>query len=116
MARTSSIYQEEVIPSPLQQTWRNFSSYPVAMVGLWTIGILLVICLLAPVIAPYEPDSQKIDALLKQPSWHAEGEVEHFFGTDDLGRDVFSNAVARQDQQRGVAHDDSSFRNLLAAA
>ena len=90
MPRASNIYQEETIPSPLLQTWRNFSSYPLAMVGLWTMAVLVLISILAPVIAPYEPDYQNLDALLDPPSWHADGYVNHFLGTDDLGRDILS--------------------------
>lgn len=93
MARTSNIYQEERIPSPLQQTWRNFSSNPISMIGLWTIALLLLVSLLAPFIAPYDADHQNVSALLKPPSWHDDGYIDHFLGTDDLGRDIFSRLL-----------------------
>ena len=42
---------------------------------------------LAPWIAPYDPDAQDYDALLIPPSW------PHLFGTDSLGRDIFSRVL-----------------------
>lgn len=93
MAGANSIYQEEVIPSPLRQIWLNFLSYPVAMLGLWVFIILIVIALIAPLIAPYPPHYQHTDALLFPPSWHPNGHIAYFLGTDDLGRDIFSNLL-----------------------
>ncbi|MDP2562430.1 ABC transporter permease subunit [Psychrobium sp. 1_MG-2023] len=93
MARASSIYQEEVIPSPLRQIWLNFMSYPVAQLGLWTFLLFLFIAIFAPFLAPYPPDYQHTNALLSPPSWHPDGNIAYFFGTDDLGRDIFSNLL-----------------------
>jgi peptide/nickel transport system permease protein len=47
----------------------------------------LLIALLAPVIAPYSPTAQKVTNRLKPPS------AQHWFGTDELGRDVFSRVL-----------------------
>jgi len=93
MARASSIYQEEVIPSPIRQVWLHFLSYPVAMIGLWIFGGYVVVAILAPLIAPYPPHFQHTDALLFPPSWHPNGQISYFLGTDDLGRDIFSNLL-----------------------
>jgi len=93
MARANSIYQEESIPSPIQQIWRYFISYPVAVIGLWVFVILLIAAVIAPFIAPYSPHFQHTDALLLPPSWHPDGQVAYFLGTDDLGRDIFSNLL-----------------------
>lgn len=93
MARANSIYQEEVIPSPLRQVWQHFISYPVANIGLWVVIILVIVSILAPLIAPYPPNFQHTDALLYPPSWHPDGQVAFFLGTDDLGRDIFSNLL-----------------------
>jgi peptide/nickel transport system permease protein len=43
--------------------------------------------LLAPLIAPYSPTAQKVTNRLKPPS------AQHWFGTDELGRDVFSRVL-----------------------
>lgn len=93
MARSDSIYQEDTIPTPLRNIWLNFISYPVAMLGLWVFIGFLVITLVAPFIAPYPPGLQHPDALLFPPSWHDDGQVSYFLGTDDLGRDILSNLL-----------------------
>lgn len=93
MVRTSQIYQEEIIPSPQQQLWRNYASSPVAMLGLWVFGIFVFISIFAPLLAPYPQGYQHTSALLMAPSWHPTGHVAFFFGTDDLGRDILSNLI-----------------------
>ena len=93
MAQANTIYQEESIPSPLRQIWLNFLSYPMAMLGLWIFAAFVLMAILAPMLAPYPPDFQHTDALLSPPSWHANGNIAYFLGTDDLGRDIFSNLL-----------------------
>lgn len=56
------------------------------------VGILLALlianaCLLAPVIAPYEPAHQDLSIGLSGPSW------EHLLGCDQLGRDLLSRLL-----------------------
>jgi peptide/nickel transport system permease protein len=58
-----------------------------ATLGFWVITTLLFISLLAPFIAPYDPFQIHAWDILSPPS------MKHFFGTDDLGRDVFSRVV-----------------------
>lgn len=43
--------------------------------------------LLSPIISPYDPVKQNFDDILSSPS------LDHIFGTDDLGRDVFSRVL-----------------------
>ncbi len=93
MARASGIYQEEIIPSPMRQIWLHFLSYPVAVLGLWVFIILILVALIGPFVAPYPPHYVHTDALLFPPSWHPDGHIAYFLGTDDLGRDIFSNLL-----------------------
>lgn len=58
-----------------------------AMVGLAVILAWALIALAAPLVAPYGPLQQKVEDRLQPPSW------QHPFGTDELGRDVFSRVV-----------------------
>jgi peptide/nickel transport system permease protein len=62
--------------------WRR----PLALVGLAIIGAWAVIALFAPLIAPQNPLLQKF-SILAGPSG------AHWFGTDELGRDVFSRVL-----------------------
>jgi peptide/nickel transport system permease protein len=59
---------------------------PRGAIGLTLVVILLLCGLLAPLIAPYNPNGQTSTALLG-PS------AAHFFGTDELGRDNFSRVL-----------------------
>jgi peptide/nickel transport system permease protein len=59
---------------------------PLAAVGILFAGAWLVVALLAPWLSPYDPLDQA--ARLYQPP-----SAEHLFGTDDLGRDVFSRVL-----------------------
>ncbi|NQT95874.1 MAG: ABC transporter permease, partial [Candidatus Omnitrophica bacterium] len=55
--------------------------------GAIIIGLLVVVGLLAPLLVPYDPFEVNIKSALLAPS------VEHLFGTDYLGRDVFSRMI-----------------------
>lgn len=60
---------------------------PLALWGLVIIVVILLLALLAPWIAPFDPDSINVKALLLSPS------STHWMGTDGLGRDVFSRML-----------------------
>lgn len=87
------IYQEDNIPSPTERLWQSFSSNPFALAGLWIVVSLLLLTIFGPLIAPYSPEQQDPNALLLPPSWDPAGTVEHFLGSDDLGRDIFSRLL-----------------------
>ncbi|SHI08349.1 ABC transporter permease subunit [Ferrimonas marina] len=87
------LYHEDKIPSPWHQIWRHFKARPSAMIGLWSLTLLVLIALLGPVLAPYSAEQQVTDQLLMPPSWYQEGSVEFFLGTDALGRDIFSRVL-----------------------
>ena len=88
-----SLYEEEFHPSPWQRTWAAFRTSHVAIVGLIVLGIFVLFSLFAPLLAPYSPTAQNIDGLLIPPSWQPNGSISHIFGTDALGRDVFSRII-----------------------
>jgi cationic peptide transport system permease protein len=87
------IYRDDSIPSPMLKIWQSFAANPFALAGLWTIVLLLLLTLFGGFIAPYAPEYQDPKALLLPPSWDPAGTVEHFLGTDDLGRDIFSRLL-----------------------
>lgn len=73
--------------SPLARSLRVLTRNRMAMAGLAVILIWALIALAAPLIAPYGPFQQKVEDRLQPPSW------QHPFGTDELGRDVFSRVI-----------------------
>lgn len=59
----------------------------VALIGLLFIFFIFLIAIFAPLIVPYDPYKINVYKVLEPPS------KEHIFGTDELGRDVFSRIV-----------------------
>ena len=68
--------------SAVPQAWRQ----PLAIAGMLLAGAWIVVAIFAPLIAPYDPLAQTAD-LVVPPS------TAHLFGTDELGRDVFSRVM-----------------------
>jgi len=69
---------------------RRLTRGPLAMASVTTIALLLVAAAFGPVLAPYVEDAEgaiHADARLQPPSW------THPFGTDELGRDVWSRVL-----------------------
>jgi len=60
---------------------------PLSMMGLAIVAALIVVAILAPYIAPYNPIEQDLSMRLSPPS------SDHIFGMDTLGRDIFSRVV-----------------------
>jgi peptide/nickel transport system permease protein len=67
--------------------WLNLKSNPLAVVGLTIIVLFIALSLLAPWLAPYDPATQNLGNRLAFPS------AEHWFGTDELGRDILSRIL-----------------------
>jgi peptide/nickel transport system permease protein len=72
---------------------------PVSAFGLALLFLLIIGAVFAPLIAPYNPDGFDAAAKFMPPSSH------HLFGTDDVGRDLFSRVLygARYSLTAGVA-------------
>lgn len=81
------VIQAEKVSGPWHDAWRAFRKNKIAMAGLIMIVFFVLIALLAPVIAPYDYKAQELADRLKPPS------SEHWFGTDDLGRDLFTRVL-----------------------
>ena len=66
---------------------RKFRHNTKAMIGLSIVVALVVVAIFAPYIAPYSISETSIEDRTEGPS------LDHPFGTDDLGRDIFSRVV-----------------------
>ena len=77
--------------SPLAAWWRHFryvvSENPVTLFAFCLFAMFVILALLGPWIVPFDPLASDTGSALQPPSW------KHWFGTDNLGRDVFSRVV-----------------------
>ena len=63
------------------------------MFGATLLLIIVLMALLAPLLAPYDPYAQDLSRRLIPPIWHEKGTWEHMLGTDNLGRDYLSRVI-----------------------
>lgn len=80
---TASRLPRPFVPAPLHRILRS----PTALSGLVLSLAIVAMALLAPLLAPYDPIQMQLSARLQPPS------LNHLFGTDDFGRDIFSRVV-----------------------
>lgn len=85
--KTGTQQTTEPEESQLRQFVESFLENKLAVFGLFLILSVTVLTLFAPQITPHEPRDQNYDAVLEGPS------LEHPFGTDQLGRDIFSRVL-----------------------
>lgn len=79
---------EETAPAPTRASaLRHLLADPLGRFGLVLVLLILFTAVFANVIAPYNPAAIAIPDRLQPPS------LAHLFGTDQLGRDVFSRVV-----------------------
>jgi peptide/nickel transport system permease protein len=64
-----------------------FARNPLAVAGLTIVALLMLVALTAPLLAPGSPYVQDLTNRLQPPS------AEHWFGTDELGRDLYTRVV-----------------------
>lgn len=71
------------------ETWHRLKKSKLAMFGLYVLLALIILALLADVIYDYDTDviEPNYSIVLQEPS------SEHWFGTDNLGRDVFARVI-----------------------
>jgi len=70
-----------------QVFWKRFRVNRFAMAGGAVVIALFVFSWLAPHVSPYNPDDLDLYNVLMPPS------MAHWFGTDELGRDVFTRVI-----------------------
>lgn len=71
----------------LYRQWLAFRRNRLALAGLGIVVALLLVAAFAPLLAPQDPLAQNLPGRLQPPSW------QHLFGTDSLGRDIYSRIV-----------------------
>lgn len=73
--------------SQIYTNLKNLFSEPVSAIGALVFLLFLMVALFGPLIAPYGANEQIASEARQAPS------LQHLFGTDNLGRDVFSRVV-----------------------
>ncbi len=94
-----------MMPNFVRTSYRIVSENPVTLVAFLLFVGLLVMSLFGPTLAPYDPLASDVSNALKSPS------AQHWFGTDQLGRDILSRVMVatRMDMTIAVTAVSISF-------
>jgi peptide/nickel transport system permease protein len=89
---TEAVKSESLATAPpriseLRRFTKTFMGRPVVIFGSVVILIVLVCAIFPHLIAPYDPNKQDLNSVLKPMS------STHLLGTDSLGRDMFSRII-----------------------
>lgn len=87
LTATARATSAEGVETPTARAIRRFKRRKGALIALFVIAIFIAAAALAPLISPYNPDLQTWSAVRKAPS------ALHWFGTDDVGRDVLARVI-----------------------
>lgn len=60
---------------------------PLSLLGITLFSVFLLLAILAPYIMPYDPFKINLSGAFQQPN------IEHIFGTDEMGRDILSRIL-----------------------
>lgn len=72
---------------------RGAFAAPRVRIGGGIVILVVLVALLAPWIAPNDPQNQELLDTLLPPAWAAEGKAQYPLGTDSLGRCIFSRTL-----------------------
>jgi dipeptide transport system permease protein len=89
----SQFYHQTKIPSTFSIWWLHFRQNKLALLALGVFLTFTFTAIFADFIAPYDPKVQFTDFVHLPPSWYDEGQTRFIFGTDYIGRDLFSRLV-----------------------
>ena len=87
LGTSAALAATETLESPARRAWRRLVRHKGAMLGLAVIAIFILLAVFAPMIVPYDPIAASWSLVRKAPS------AQHWFGTDELGRDVLARVV-----------------------
>lgn len=77
----------------MRRWWRLLLKSKTGTVGVFLVMSVILIAILAPWLAPYDPGKVAPLDRLKPPAWLDGGSTAHLLGTDNLGRDIWSRMV-----------------------
>ena len=87
---TPAVKKSSRLPEPLIAA-RNIALFllknPTSAYGLLVLALLIILAIIGPLLATHDPYMQDLPNALQSPSG------DHFFGTDELGRDIYSRLL-----------------------
>lgn len=95
VSRTPAPTDDRAPAAPAHRTTalRTLLRNRLAVAALAFLALVVVCALLAPLIAPTDPNAQNLLARLLPPAWQHGGSGAHLLGTDQLGRDLLSRVI-----------------------
>ena len=84
---TMPLAASETLESPARRAWRRLIKRRGAVIGMAVIVLFTLLAIFAPLIVPYDPIATSWSLVRKAPT------SLHWFGTDELGRDVLARIV-----------------------
>lgn len=85
--KTEATPRRERAAGPWREGWRSFKKSKISLVGAGIVLFFIFLAIFGPQIAPEGMNEQNLSMRLLAPS------SEHWFGTDDFGRDIFSRVI-----------------------
>lgn len=62
-------------------------------IGVAILGLIILMAVFAPLVAPHDPYDVDLTKRLLPPFWHADSDPAHLLGTDRVGRDYLSRVI-----------------------
>ncbi|WP_342723250.1 ABC transporter permease [Bradyrhizobium sp. B097] len=87
LSTSASLAAAETLESPARRAGRRLIRRKGAVLGIAVIALFILLAVFAPLIVPYDPIATSWSLVRKAPS------MQHWFGTDELGRDVLARVV-----------------------
>ena len=96
MAELSTPLTQDRLDEPVRAApslARRMGGNPSLVIGLGLVGLVVVMALAAPLLAPHDPYAQDLVRRMVPPVWYAKGTWLNPLGTDNLGRDYLSRVI-----------------------
>ena len=90
---TAAPEAETGAPTPAQIFRQRLFGHTGFLIGAGLIGVIALVAIFAPVIAPHDPYAQSLSSRMLPPVWVEGGQWEHLLGTDQNGRDYLSRLI-----------------------
>lgn len=84
LEKSKSIQKEHFIKS---RAIRKILNNPLSIIGFISFFVIIIVCYGAPIFTSYDPLKMDMKNILSKPT------IEHIFGTDKIGRDIFARVI-----------------------